>query len=103
MSTLICHGNVSLSGSNIVKISYGPFTGTPSVTATVVGCEKNGCTVCIKKRDSGSATLAAFYNGGLMLKEGSIDWIAIGPTNKVDTCYACDPPHKCTVCKVFAG
>lgn len=97
----ICRGSIKLNGSNIVKIGYGPFSGTPSVTATVVGTEKNGANVCIKSRNAGGATLAAFYNGGLMLTEGTIDWIAVGPTSEIRRCGCTPIPHACSVCTVY--
>lgn len=96
MALKIDFGHVSLSGSNIATVSFGPFAGTPSVTATIVGVEKNGPTVCIKKRSGSSATFAAFYNGGLELKEGTIDWIAIGTEPSRQHICGCIPGgHTC--------
>lgn len=100
MSTRIQRGTVSLRGSNSVSIGYSGFTGTPSVTATVVS-DKNGATVCIRKVGSGGATLEAFYNGGLRLTSGTIHWIAIGPTNYRGHCGCTPGGHVCTVCEVF--
>ena len=97
----ICRGTVSLGGSNIVKISYGPFSGTPSVVATVQS-NKNGPNVCIKSKSAGGATLAAFYNGGLMLTSGTIDWVAVGPTTEDRKCGCSVPPHSCDVCTVYS-
>lgn len=97
----ICRGTVSLGGSNIVKISYGPFSGTPAVTATVKS-DKNGPNVCIKSKSAGGATLAAFYNGGLMLTSGTIDWIAVGPTSEDRRCGCTPGGHSCTVCTVYS-
>lgn len=101
---LICRGNAPIGGRNITPISYGPFSGIPSVTATVIDSKKNGSTVCIRKRTPTSAKLYTFYNGGLMLiNEGSVDWIAIGPTDEVAVCSACPvcPPHVCDTWRVF--
>lgn len=86
MATLIRRGVATLSGdSNEVSITYGGFTGTPSVVATVL-TDRNGGNVSIYKITSSGATLKAFYNGGLRLNEGSIHWIAVGPTNMSNDC-----------------
>lgn len=103
MALRVCRGSVTLNGSNIVKIGYSGFSGTPSVTATVVGSNKNGATVCIKSRNAGGATLAAFYNGGLMLTSGTIDWIAVGPTSEIRLCHCTPIPHRCNVCDVYGS
>lgn len=100
MSTRIQRGSIALRGSHIVQISYGGFTGTPSVVATVKS-NRNGATVRIEDVGSGGATLHAFYNGGLRLKEGTIYWIAIGPTDYRGFCGCGIGGHTCTVCEVF--
>lgn len=102
----ICRGNMPIGGRNIGTITYGPFSGVPSVTATVIDSKKNGSTACIRKRTTSSAKIYTFYNGGLMLvNEGSVDWIAIGPCTDEATCSCCPnpdcPAHICSTWKVF--
>ena len=94
------YGKVSLGGKSSVSIGYSGFTGTPSVTASIVS-NRNGATVRLSSVSSGGATLKAFYNGGLELTEGTIHWIAVGPTDTVGYCGCTVPPHSCNVCKVF--
>ena len=100
MATRVKYGKVSLSGKATVNISYSGFSGTPSVTASVIS-NRNGATVRLTSVSSGSATLKAFYNGGLELTEGTIHWIAVGPTSEIGYCGCEIPPHPCSVCKVF--
>lgn len=100
MATRIKRGSISLHGSNTVQISYSGFTGTPSVTATVLS-NKNGANVSLYNISAGGATLKAFYNGGLRLNTGTIYWIAVGPTNEVGVCGCVPGGHRCTVCEVF--
>jgi hypothetical protein len=69
----------------------------------VVGSNKNGANVSIKTRSAGGATLEAFYNGGLMLTSGTIDWVAVGPTSEVRICYCVYPPHRCGVVDVYGS
>lgn len=98
----VCKGSVSLGGSNTVKIGYGSFTGVPAVVATVES-NRNGATVKIVSKSASGATLAAFYNGGLRLTEGTINWVAVGDTNEIRRCGCGDGGHICTVCDVYAG
>lgn len=97
--TKIVRGKVTLSGKNTASISFGGFTGVPSVTATVVS-QKNGATVCLRSVSASGATFAAFCNGGLMLNEGVIHWIAVGPCNNYDKCGCVNPPHECNLARV---
>lgn len=100
MAIRIKYGKVSLGGRSSVTIGYGGFSGTPSVTATIVS-NRNGATVRLTSVSVGSATMKAFYNGGLELTEGTIHWIAVGPTPEIGYCGCTVPPHACNVCKVF--
>lgn len=100
MAIRVKYGKVSLSGSPTVKIGYSGFSGIPSVTANVIS-NRNGATVRLTSVSAGGATLKAFYNGGLELTEGTIHWIAVGPTNEVGHCGCTPGGHACTVCKVF--
>lgn len=102
MAMRICKGTATLGGSNIVKIGYGPFSSVPSVTASVES-NRNGATVCIKSRSAGGATLAAFYNGGLRLTSGVVNWIAVGETSEVRRCSCTTPAHACNVCDVYGS
>lgn len=102
----ICRGTASLSGDNKVTIGYGPFTGVPQVVATCLdvpaATHKQGANVAIWKKTASSAQLVAFYNGGLKMTVGQIDWIAIGPTDEIRMCCHCGA-HVCNVCEVFPG
>lgn len=100
MALRICKGTISLGGSNIVKIGYGSFSSVPSVTASVQS-DRNGATVCIKTKSASGATLAAFYNGGLRLTTGTVNWIAVGETSEIRRCGCTPIPHTCDVCDVY--
>ena len=95
MAIRVRHGTVVTRGSNTANVTFGGFSGTPSVTATVVGSEKNGATVCILKRSNSGSTFAAFYNGVLELKDFTIDWIAVGHTSEVKICGCVPSGHRC--------
>lgn len=101
-SIRICRGNVSLANGNIVKISYSGFTGIPTVVATVLDSMKNGNNVTVRNKTISGCTLAAFYNGGLMLTEGSVEWIAVGPCRD-EACTCGGIPHKCNILRVYSG
>ena len=98
--TRICRGVAKLSGKNTVSVSFGKFTGTPTVTATIMS-GKNGATVCLRSVSASGATFAAFCNGGLMLNEGSIHWIAIGPCTVNERCYCIPGGHDCSLARVI--
>lgn len=93
--TRVKYGKVKLGGGNLVNISYSGFSGPPSVCVTVTDTFKNGATAYVRDVTAGGCKCVAFYNGGMELVEGSILWIAVGPTSEQRVCSG---PHHFHIC-----
>ena len=93
--TRVRYGKVKLIGSNNTKISYSGFSGNPSVNVTVTDTFKNGATAYVRDVTPSGCVVWAYYNGGMELVEGTILWVAVGPTNEVRVCTG---PHHYHIC-----
>lgn len=93
--TRVKYGKVNLNGSNATKIGYSGFSGPPSVCVAVTNTMKNGATAYVRDVTAGGCKVVAYYNGGMELNQGTILWIAVGPTSEQRVCTG---PHHFHVC-----
>lgn len=91
MPTLVRYGTAGIQEDHYAIATYSGFSGTPVVVGTVSDTRKNGATCCIKKITPSMCIFRCFYNAGIELREGVVQWHAIGPTAEVRICGT----HKC--------
>ena len=91
MPSLVRYGVAAIQKDHYAIATYSGFGPPPVVVGTVSGTRKNGATCCIKLITPTTCIFRCFYNGGIELTEGEVQWHAIGITPEVRFCGT----HKC--------
>lgn len=90
--TRVKYGKVSIKGYYKKKISYSGFSGAPSVCVTVTNTKKQDANAYVRDVTAGGCLVCCYYNGGMELKDCTVLWIAVGPTNEKKICH-CPLPY----------